>query len=170
MFELILYSVSLLFIICLVLTLFIPLIKGAPYVPTSDKRLGTVIKFVQSSKKRGKIADIGSGDGKIIISLAKLGYEAHGYEINPFLIAQTKWKIHREKLKGKAFVYFADMWKVDYSDFDVIVVYGFARIMKELGEKLKHELKPGSLVISVAFSFPNLRLVKEENDVKLYRI
>lgn len=170
MFEFIPYSISLLFIICLILILFVPFIKGAPYVPTSDKRLATVLKFVQANKKKGKVADIGAGDGKIIIALAKLGYEAHGYEINPILVARAKMRIKKEKLEAKAFAHLANMWSINYSEFDIVTVYGLSRIMKDLGEKLKKEMKTGSTVVSVAFSFPNLKLIKEENDVRLYKV
>ncbi len=39
-----------------------------------------------------------------------------------------------------------DLWKVDLSKADVVAVYGLHPIMKQLGKKMKAELKPGSIV------------------------
>ncbi len=39
-----------------------------------------------------------------------------------------------------------DLWKVDLSRADVVAVYGLHPIMKQLGKKMKAELKPGSIV------------------------
>ncbi len=170
MLEFILYIFALLFLLSLIAILFIPLIKGAPYVPTSDKRLKALIDLVRSQKKGGNVVDIGSGDGKILIALARLGYKTYGYEINPLLVLRSRLKIRQLQLKGKAFVSLANMWSVDYSAFDIVVIYGLSRIMKDMEKKLKKELKPNSIIVSVAFKFPSLKLVKETNDVRLYKL
>jgi hypothetical protein len=47
-----------------------------------------------------------------------------------------------------------DLWNVDLSDIDVVAVYGLNPIMKDLGEKLQDELRPGSLVLSNVFAIP----------------
>src|SRR4030043_1077634 len=103
--------IALIFLIILVTTL-ASVVKGGPYVPSDQKTIKKILDFLQI-KKGEKIADIGSGDGRIVIALAKKGALAYGYEINPLLVIWSKIKISRGGLKGKAFVYWKNFWKVD---------------------------------------------------------
>ena len=68
----------------------IPFFFGAPYEPTRGKALKNIIKFT-NPKAGDKIAELGSGDGRICITLTKKlpknsKIEIHGFEINPFLV------------------------------------------------------------------------------------
>ena len=58
-----------------------------------------------------------------------------------------------------------DLWKTDglLQDVDVVAVYGLGPIMEPLGKKLRAELRPGSLVVSNEFTFPDWT---EEEDVE----
>lgn len=47
-----------------------------------------------------------------------------------------------------------NLWDVDLTKVDVVAVYGLHPIMKDLGVKMKNELKPGSIVLSNVFSIP----------------
>jgi hypothetical protein len=47
-----------------------------------------------------------------------------------------------------------NLWDVDLTKVDVVAVYGLHPIMKDLGVKLKNELRPGSIVLSNVFSIP----------------
>ena len=69
-------------LISILLLLFIPLIIGAPIQPSKDDKIKTILKL-SSPRKKDKILDLGSGDGRIVMAFAEKGYEAHGYEINP---------------------------------------------------------------------------------------
>ena len=68
---------ALLFAIFMIL----PLIIGAPYVPTAEERVAKMVSLVKV-KPHEKAADLGSGDGRIVIALALSGAEAHGYEVS----------------------------------------------------------------------------------------
>ena len=58
---------------------------GAFFAKTDDVSLQNMIKLAKI--KPGDIAvDLGSGDGKIVIAMAKAGAIAYGFEINPFLV------------------------------------------------------------------------------------
>jgi cyclopropane fatty-acyl-phospholipid synthase-like methyltransferase len=142
---------------------------GALYVPTKEEKVKKMIEFL-NIKEGEKALDIGSGDGRLVIALAKAGAQAVGYEINPFLVKKAKDNIKKAGLEGKAFVYCKNFWKEDFSRYDVITVYGIGYIMKNLEKKLKKELKKGARVASNAFSFPNWVPVKKEDNVILYKI
>jgi ribosomal protein L11 methylase PrmA len=129
-----------------------PVITGAPFLPTHDL---LVEKMISALDFKGKTAvDIGCGDGRIVIALAKAGAQAYGYEINPILVWYAKRKIRKEKLEQRATVLWKSFWSVDMSRFDIVVVFGIPHIMRRLEEKLQKELVPGSLVVSNAFQFP----------------
>ena len=58
------------------------------------------------------------------------------------------------KYWSKTEFFIKDLWKVDLRNVDVVAVYGLQPIMKDLGIKLKNELRPGSVVISNVFTIP----------------
>lgn len=164
--ELIFLFLHLLFFM-LIIFMILALVKGAPYVPTNKKRREIMIKLA-GIKKGMKTVDLGSGDGRLVISMAEGGAEAHGFEINLFLVLFSRLLIWKNHLKGKAFIHWNTFWRVDLSSFNVVTVYGINRIMKDLGKKLKKELKPGSRVISNVFTFPDWKEQKTVDDVHLY--
>ncbi len=153
----------LIFLIAYYATLFF----GAPYVPSEDK---AIRKFAEVTdiKSGEKCADLGAGNGKVIIALAKKGVESHGYEINPFLVWTAKRNIRKARVENKAFMHWKSFWKEDFSSFGIIYVYGFPHIMKKLGVKLRKSLKPGTKVVSSAFSFPNWQYEKKDGATFLY--
>jgi protein-L-isoaspartate O-methyltransferase len=142
---------------------------GAIYFPTMAHNVAVIKKFADI-QPADKIADLGSGDGRIVIALAEAGAKTHGYEINPFLVIHSRNAICKTGLDGKATVHRQSFWKANLSPYDTVIVYGFPHIMKPLGEKLLKELAPGAKVISNVYQFPNLTEVKSENKVRLYII
>ena len=70
-----------------------------------------------------KTVDLGSGDGRLVIALAKAGAKAYGFEVNPFLMKRANKKIKQEGLDSNAFVYLKNLWKQDLSDFDIVTIY-----------------------------------------------
>ena len=141
---------------------------GAIYVPTEKERIKTIIRFAEI-KPGEKAVDLGSGDGRLVIALAKAGAEAHGYEINPLLVWKARKDISKAKIENKAFIHWKSFWQEDLSDFDVVVIYGISHIMRRLEKKLKGELKKDARVICNAFNFPNWTQIKKEDGVYLYK-
>ena len=113
-------------------------------------------------------ADLGSGDGRLVIALAKRGLEAHGYEINPFLVLISRRKIRKLGLKNKAFVHFKSFWQTDLSAYDIITIFGIGFAMEKLEKKLQKELRSGARVVSNAFIFPNWKPRKKKDTAFLY--
>jgi len=147
----------------------LPLIfYGAIYVPTDKEKIKTIIRFAEI-KPGEKVVDLGSGDGILVIALAKAGAETHGYEINPFLVWKARKNISKAKIENKAFIHWKSFWQEDLSDFDVVVIYGINYIMGRLEKKLRGELKKDARVISNAFNLPNWPQIKKEDGVYLYK-
>jgi len=135
--------------------------KGAPYMPTLRKSLNVMFKTALprvapvSKTQRPLLVDLGSGDGRVVIEAARHGYKAVGYEFNPMLVLVSRgWALFdrmRGNCIGSTAFHCRDLWTLDLSDADVIIVYGLSPIMDRLGAKLLLETKPNVVVISNVF-------------------
>lgn len=155
-------------------TILIPILLGAPFVPIDEKVLKRMIALLQI-RPGEKAADLGSGDGRVVIELAKAGAQATGYEINLFLVFASRKNIQKmeQALRlrtGQASIHWKNFWKQDLSSFQVITLFGMPHMMKKLGAKLRKELQPGARVISHQFRFPDWSISQQESQLYLYRI
>jgi cyclopropane fatty-acyl-phospholipid synthase-like methyltransferase len=161
--------IEIIFIACMLYVIWLmvySLVFGAPYAAIGKKRLAAMLNLAKI-KKGDKAADLGSGDGRIVMALAKAGALADGYEINPLLYILSKYRIRKEGVRH-ANIFLKDLWKKDLSIYDVVTLYGNFPMMGRLEKKLQTELRPGSKVVSNHFQFPNWKYAKKERDVYLY--
>lgn len=146
------------FFIIVIPTIYV-MVVGAPFVPTQMTQVERMLK--EAKLKPGKkIYDLGSGDGRLVHKAAKLyGADAVGYEYSPFvwLWSQALRPFFRSKAKLK----YGNFWRKDISDADVIVCYLLPHSMKRMKRDIVPKLKPGALIISHAFSIPDLKTHKE---------
>lgn len=140
---------------------------GAPYVPVNDQRKRDLLELAGPVLGK-KIIDLGSGDGRIVIAFAQAGAEAHGYEINPFLVSRARKLIKQENLQDRVFIHQKSFWRADLSPFYIVVVYGVGTMMRRLERKLQRELRSGAKVVSVYFKLPNWRSTRQLHDITLY--
>jgi hypothetical protein len=139
--------------VLIVLVIFSGIVRGAPFVPTKREAVHRLINFA-NLKPGERLADLGSGDGRIVIAAARAGAEAHGFEINPLLVLASRRKIKKAGLDGRAFIHWKNFWREDLSGYDVITIYGLGSIMKGLEKKLNLELAPAGRVLSYIFPLP----------------
>jgi len=142
---------------------------GPIYLPIDDKGLKQAILFLEVRPGK-KYVDLGSGDGRTLIAIAKAGGEAHGFEFNPVMVLLSRWNIRRAGLDGKAFIHFRSFWRADISQYSGVIVFGIPHIMRRLEKKLTKELPPGTPIASHVFKFPTLKEIEHENGVYLYKI
>lgn len=124
-----------------------------PFVPATAKQTENVVKMLRH--RRGPLVDIGSGDGRIVIAAAKEGFTAVGYELNPWLVWYSRYKAWREGVHGSATFYISDLWKVTFSQYLNVVVFGVPQMMPQLEKKLELELEEDARVIACRFPFPH---------------
>lgn len=139
---------------------------GAPYAPLGEERIKRVISLLKI-KKGQKILDLGSGDGRVVIALAKHEAKAYGFEINPIFYLISRFKARSIQ---NAHFKLTDFWQEDLSSYDAITLYGITHMMPALEKKLRQELKPGTLVVSNHFKFPHWKIIKKFVDVYLYTV
>lgn len=139
------------------------------FAETSDTRIKQFMSLVPL--KKGMIAaDLGSGDGRILIKLAqKANLTAVGYEIDPKLVKLSRAKIAEAGLSSRITIKQQSFWRAELGNFDLVTVYGVQEMMPRLEKKLLKELKKGASIVSVYFKFPSWMEKKRLGDIRLYQ-
>jgi 16S rRNA A1518/A1519 N6-dimethyltransferase RsmA/KsgA/DIM1 with predicted DNA glycosylase/AP lyase activity len=146
----------------------IQLKRGPVFVPANYEAVEAMIRLLDV-KTGERAVDLGSGDGRIVMALARAGAEAHGYEHNIILVWWSRFKIKRAGLSGRAFIHWKNFWKADFSKFTIFTVFGIPYIMSPLQEKLSREAVSGSRAVSYTFKFPSIQATEKALGNYLYR-
>lgn len=133
----------------------------APYVPTKYEAIKKVLKLAGVGKGK-KFYELGSGDGRVVIEAAKLGANATGIEQSWIRVLYSKYQASKLKISFASFCH-GNVFNRDYSDADFVYIYLLIPGVKKLEKKLQDELKPGSIVITQTFHFPNWKPFKKIN-------
>ncbi|XP_064517185.1 ATP synthase subunit C lysine N-methyltransferase isoform X2 [Pseudopipra pipra] len=138
-----------------------------PFVPATATQVQNVLKMLEN--RSGPLVDIGSGDGRIVsyghclpfipclkkvIAAAKKGFKAVGYELNPWLVWYSRYRAWRDGVHQNTKFYISDLWKVSFSHYTNIVVFGVPQMMPQLEKKLEEELECNARIIACRFPFP----------------
>jgi hypothetical protein len=173
-FEILLAATLILFIfvfIGILIVDFFNLVKRyPPFLVSKKEDFSDIYKFFENGK-RYNIADLGAGDGKVLIELAKsTQHILTGYELNPFITLWTKIKLKLLKLHQKVEIRQQNFLTADFSQHDFYYIYGIGGIMPKVEEKLLEEAQPGTLVASNRFQMKFLKHVVSSNNLHLYKI
>lgn len=146
-----------------------PLLSGPVFIPTKDTDLEKMI-ILANTKKGDVVADLGSGDGKVVIALAQRGIEAHGYENSPSLVWLSRRKIKQLGLQKKARIHWQGFETADLTKYDVVMMYTSKMTMERMEKRIQQQLKPGARVVSNTFQFPDWKPTKVSDHIFLYSI
>lgn len=136
--------------------------KIVPFVPTPQEVVERMLALAQV-KKGDIVYDLGSGDGRIVITAAKkYGVKAVGFEIDPDLVKQSREAIEREKLTNLAEIRHQDIMTVDLSPASVLTMYLLPGVNMRLRPNIWSHMKPGSRVVSHAFDMGDWKADKIE--------
>ena len=113
------------------------------------------------------VVELGCGDARIIRKVASLGVKcAIGYE---FSVPTYLWACFQRFLKqGKEVIVFADFWKQDFSEVDVVICFLLENTMLDFEKKIWPKLKVGAKVVSNEFKMSGVSPNKKEGRVYLY--
>src|SRR5688572_5062622 len=101
---------------------------------------------------RDYLIDLGSGDGRIVITAAKKhGTRGFGVDLNPDRINESNENAKLAGVLDKVAFYQRDLFETDLSEATVITMYLLPRVNLELRPKLL-DLKPGTRIVSHDFS------------------
>jgi len=123
--------------------------KDVVWVPTPQ---ALVDKMLDMGKVTAKdyVIDLGSGDGRTVITAAKRGAKALGIEYNPDMVELSKRNAAQEGVTDKASFVKADLFETDFSQATVITMFLLPDINLKLRPKILN-LKPGTRIVSNSF-------------------
>lgn len=142
-------------------------VPSLPFVPSGKRRIQGMIAL--SDVQPGQhVADLGSGDGRLVIAFAKAGAIVHGYEINPLLVWWSRRRIKALHLEDRATIFLMDFFHADLSGYDVLTIYGISTIMKHLEAVVRPQLKTGGRVLVNSVAFPTWQAAFERGGIHVY--
>ena len=97
------------------------------------------------------VMDLGSGDGRTVITAARRGAKALGVEYNPDMVALSKRNAARNGVAETAQFVKADLFETDFSQATVITMFLLPQINLQLRPKIL-ALKPGTRIVSNTFT------------------
>jgi SAM-dependent methyltransferase len=122
------------------------------YVPTQPVVVDAMLKLAKVAKG-DVVYDLGCGDGRIVVAAARdYGATGVGIDIDPVRIAEATANVKENKVEGKVKILQQDLFETDFSKANVVTLYLLQTLNEKLKPKLLKELKPGSRVVSHAFS------------------
>ena len=124
--------------------------KDVVWVPTCQALVDKMLAMAKVTPE-DYVIDLGSGDGRTVITAAKRGIRALGIEYNPDMVALSKRNAVKEGVADKAQFIQADLFETDFSQATVITMFLLPTINVELRPKLL-KLKPGTRVVSNSFT------------------
>ena len=138
--------------------------KLAPYYPTPETIVEKMLQL-GGLKAGEKMYDLGSGDGRIVITAArKFHAEAVGVELDKDLCKQSTAKILQLGLEKNAHIVNGDLLKQNYSSADLVTVYLLPdSINNKVQPILDRQLKKGARIVAHDFEFRNWTPDKVEN-------
>jgi precorrin-6B methylase 2 len=119
-------------------------------VPTSQALVDKMLDMAKLTAS-DYLMDLGSGDGRTVITAAKRGARATGIEYNPKMVELSKRNAAAARVGERAQFIRADLFETDLSQATVITMFLLPSINLKLRPKIL-DLKPGTRVVSNSFT------------------
>ena len=124
--------------------------KDVIWVPTPQELVDKMLDMAKVTPK-DYVIDLGSGDGRTVITAAKRGAKALGIEYNPDMVELSKHNAAKEGVSDRANFVKADLFESDFSEATVITMFLLPGINIRLRPKIL-DLKPGTRIVSNSFT------------------
>ena len=124
--------------------------KDVVWVPTAQALVDRMLDMAKLTPKDIHY-DLGSGDGRTVITAARRGATAVGIEYNADMVELSRRNAVKEGVTGKATFIHGDIFEKDFSKATVITLF----LLPELNVKLRPKIlamKPGTRVASNSFT------------------
>lgn len=144
------------------------------FVPTPNDVVSKMLELAQVTAK-DVVYDLGCGDGRIVITAAqKFGARGVGIDIDPERIREANENVRRAKVQDRVRFVEGDLFEADISEATVVTLYLLTQLNLKLRPKLMSDLRPGTRVVSHAFSMGDWKPERHEyvggTSVYLWRI
>jgi len=124
--------------------------KDVVWVPTPQTLVNKMLDMAKLTPQDFHM-DLGSGDGRTVITAAKRGARSMGVEYNPDMVELAKRNAAKEGVTGKATLVKADLFETDFSKATVITLFLLPDINLKLRPKILN-MKPGTRIVSNTFT------------------
>jgi hypothetical protein len=151
--------------IYLVISFFWPLLSGgAGYTPTPKRDIRQALELCELNKN-DTFYDLGSGFGKVLVEASKLCPNTIGIEIEPL-----RWFISKLRVR-KAKVILGNLFKQNLEKATIVFLFQYrGKINKDIGVKLRKELKSGTRVISYLYEIDGWKYDKRLGNLYYYKV
>jgi len=127
--------------------------KDVVWVPTAQTLVDRMLDIAKLTPN-DYLIDLGSGDGRTVITAARRGAKALGIEYNPKMVELAQENAAKAGVTERATFIRADLFQTDFSKATVITLFLLPEINLRLRPKLL-EMKPGTRVVSNSFDMGN---------------
>jgi SAM-dependent methyltransferase len=119
-----------------------------PYEPSPQPVVDRMLELGKVNKN-DLLYDLGSGDGRIVITAAKkYGARGIGIDIDPQRIAEAKANAKKAGVENNVEFRVGDLFQADFSDATVVTLFLWPHINRKLRPQLWRQLKVGTRVVS----------------------
>ena len=133
-----------------------------PFVPTPQAVVDKMLDMAQL-KAGEMVIDLGSGDGRIMITAAQRhGAKGFGVEIDPRLVQRSNEEARRLGIADRVKFLRQDLFNTDFHEANVLTLYLLPDVNIALRPKILAELKPGTRVVSHDYDMREWRPDAEE--------
>jgi SAM-dependent methyltransferase len=123
--------------------------KDVVWVPTPQVLVDKMLDMAKVTAK-DVVMDLGSGDGRTVITAARRGASATGIEYNPDMVELSRRNAEQEGVAARAKFEKADLFETDFSKATVITMFLLPSINLKLRPKIL-ALRPGTRIVSNSF-------------------
>jgi SAM-dependent methyltransferase len=124
--------------------------KDVVWVPTPQALVDQLLDRAKVTTD-DVVMDLGSGDGRLVITAARRGARALGVEYDADLVELSRRNAERDGVAGRALFVKADLFETDFSQASVITLFLLPEINQRLLPKFL-ALKPGTRIASNSFT------------------
>jgi len=124
--------------------------KDVVWVPTPQELVDKMLDLAQVTKQ-DFLMDLGSGDGRTVITAAKRGLRAQGIEYNPDMVSLAQRNAAAAGVTDRAAFTQADLFATDFSKAQVITMFLLPSINMKLRPTILN-MRPGTRIVSNTFT------------------
>jgi precorrin-6B methylase 2 len=124
--------------------------KDVVWVPTPQVLVEKMLDMAKVTPQ-DVVVDLGSGDGRTVITAAKRGAKAMGIEYNPDMVELSQRNAKAAGVGDKATFVKADLFESDFSKANVVTMFLLPSINLKLRPKIL-DMKPGTRIVTNSFN------------------
>jgi precorrin-6B methylase 2 len=124
--------------------------KDVVWVPTPQVLVEKMLDMAKVTPQ-DFVIDLGSGDGRTVITAGKRGANALGVEYNPDMVALSEFNAKQAKMSERAKFIKADIFEFDFSKANVLTMFLLPSINMKLRPKIL-DMRPGTRIVTNSFT------------------